>query len=288
MSEARVFDERRCHLGEGPLWHAGRGELLWFDILEGRLMAAGGAEPREWSLGEMCSAAALTDDPDRILIATETALLAFHLGTEAREEICALEADRPETRSNDGRADPWGGFWVGTMGKGAERGAGAIYRWSGGELRTLHEGITVPNAICFDRDRSLAFFTDTRSRVIRRQPVHPDTGWPEGEPEPHIDLRDQGLNPDGAVIDAEGNLWVAQWGAARVALHDPEGRFVRAVSFPADHTSCPAFGGGDLTTLHCTTARQGLSEERDRDEAQGRTYAVPGAGRGKPEPQVRL
>lgn len=286
MSEARALDPRRCALGEGPLWHPDRGELLWFDILEGRLLAAGGAEPREWALGEMASAAALTDDPDRILIATETALILYDLAREAREEVAPLEADRPETRSNDGRADPWGGFWIGTMGKEAEPGLGAIRRWHRGELRVLHPGVDIPNAICFDHGRASAFFADTPKRVVMRQPVHPDTGWPEGEAEPHIDLTAEGLNPDGAVTDAEGALWIAQWGAGRVARHAPDGRFLGAVEIPGLHSSCPAFGGPDLTTLHCTTARQGLTEERDRDEAQGRTYAVPGAGRGRPEPRL--
>ena len=90
------------------------------------------------------------------------------------------------------------------------------------------------------------------------------------------------------MTDAEGNLWIAQWGAGRVACHDPEGRFLRAVAVPGLHASCPAFGGPDLTTLHCTSARQGLTEEQDRDEAQGRTFAAPGAGRGRPEPKVAL
>lgn len=288
MTAAEAIDPRRCMLGEGPIWHPDRRELLWFDILEGKLMAAGGAEPREWSLGEMASAAALTTEPERILVATETALVLLHLGTGGRETVAALEADRPETRSNDGRADPWGGFWIGTMGKSAERGRGAVRRWRDGELRTVVEGIDIPNAICFDADRGVAYWTDTPTQVVRRQPVHPETGWPEGEAVPHVDLRGTEHHPDGAVVDAEGALWIAEWGSARVARHDSDGRFVDAVRVPGLHSSCPAFGGPDLTTLYCTTARQGLSAERDEDEAQGRTYAVPGAGRGRPEPRIAL
>ena len=288
MTTATAFDERRCELGEGPIWHPDRGELLWLDIPSGRLLAAGGERPREWELGEMASAAALTTERNRMLIATETALVAFDLETGARQEIHPLEADRPETRSNDGRADPWGGFWIGTMGKRHEKGGGAIYRWRDGEMRTLHTRVGIPNAICFDHARALAFWTDTPRQVVHRQPVHPETGWPEGEAVPHIDLRGTDLYPDGAVVDAEGGIWIAQWGSGRVAHHDPEGRFLDAVAIPGHHSSCPAFGGPDLTTLHCTTARQGLSEEQDRDAAQGRTYAVPGAGRGRPEPRVEL
>jgi sugar lactone lactonase YvrE len=83
-------------------------------------------------------------------------------------------------------------------------------------------------------------------------------GWPAGEPELFLDLSADALNPDGAVIDADGTTWIAQWGASRVAAYAPDGSFLRAVEFPAPHTSCPAFGGPDLTTLFCTSARQGM------------------------------
>jgi hypothetical protein len=63
------------------------------------------------------------------------------------------------------------------------------------------------------------------------------------------------------VIDAAGNLWNAQWGASRVACYSPDGAFLKAVSFPARHTSCPAFGGEGFSTLFCTTAREHLSPE---------------------------
>lgn len=289
---AEVFDARRCALGEGPLWHPDRGELLWFDILAGRLLASDGVAAREWALGEMASAAALTAHRDRLLVATETALVLLDLETGAREPVCALEPDRPAVRSNDGRADPWGGFWISTMGKKGGEADGeavsAIFRWHGGELRRLHDRLTVPNAICFDRGRARAYFADTPTQTIRRQPLHPDTGWPEGEPETHIDLSATSHRPDGAVTDAEGHLWSAQWGSGRVARYDPEGRFLGAVAIPGLNSSCPAFGGPAFTTLFCTTARQGLDEAQDRDEAQGRTYALPGAGRGAPEPRVAL
>lgn len=61
-----------------------------------------------------------------LLIASESALMRFDIPNGKSETLCPLEADNRATRSNDGRADPWGGFWIGTMGKGCELGAGAI------------------------------------------------------------------------------------------------------------------------------------------------------------------
>ena len=248
-----LHDSRPAELGEGPLWHPERGELFWFDILGYTLMAAG----RIWHFAEHVSAAGWIDH-DTLLIASETGLHRFDIASGTATRLVALEADRPATRSNDGRADPWGGFWIGTMGKHAEPGAGAIYRYHRGALRRLHEGLTIPNAICFSPDARFACFADTPTRRIMRQPLDPEDGWPAGPSEPFIDLTAEGRNPDGAVFDRDGRLWCAEWGSGRVACHDMRGRFVESVAFDAPHTSCPAFGGPELNALYCTTAREGL------------------------------
>jgi sugar lactone lactonase YvrE len=281
---AEIFDDTPCTLGEGPLWHPDREQLFWFDILERRLYTRTAAGRRDWQFDQIVSAAGWVN-ASTLLIASETALFTFDLETGARAEVAALEADRPETRSNDGRADPAGGFWIGTMGKAAEKGAGAIYRYRGGELRRLYDGITVPNAICFAPDGRRAYFADTPEGRIMTVALD-DAGWPQGEPEVFVDLDGQYL-PDGAVCDAEGNLWNAQWGAGRVAAYAPDGRFLHAVEVGGRHSSCPAFGGPDLTDLYCTTAREHI-EPGDLRPGDGRTYRIAGAARGLPEPRVRL
>ncbi|MEL6642993.1 MAG: SMP-30/gluconolactonase/LRE family protein [Pseudomonadota bacterium] len=285
---AVALDAKQCHLGEGPLWHPVRQQLFWFDIVQFRLHSHRDGKTHTWSFDEHVSAAGWIDE-DRLLIASETRLFEFTLSTGASVDVCPLEADTPTTRSNDGRADPWGGFWIGTMGKGAEPGEGAIYRYYRGKIRRLFPEITISNAICFSPDRAFAYYADTPTGIVMRQALDPQNGWPAGDPQPWLDLRAEGLNPDGAVVDADGNFWNAQWGASRVACYGPDATFLRAVEFPAAHTSCPAFGGPDLTTLYCTTARQGQSAEAlAANPDHGRTFAVPGVARGQAEHQVIL
>ncbi|RYG92666.1 SMP-30/gluconolactonase/LRE family protein [Loktanella sp. IMCC34160] len=273
-----IYDATNCTLGEGPLWHPERKELFWFDILGKRLHRKG----QHWQFDTYVSAAGWVDR-DRLMVASARDLFLFNVETgETERSLCPLEADNPVTRSNDGRADPQGGFWIGTMGIKAERGAGAIWRYYRGELRRLFPDITISNAICFAPDGATAYFTDTPTRQIMRVALDAD-GWPKGTPEVHIDLTRERLNPDGAVVDAAGNLWNAQWGASRVACYDPTGRFQKAVGFDGLQTSCPAFGGDDLTTLFCTTAAEGLN-----GDAEGRTYAATGHGPGQAEHKVTL
>lgn len=279
----KVFDARPCQLGEGPLWHPLRHEIFWFDILGNRLLSRRAETVGEWHFDENVSAAGWVDR-DTLLIAGETALWHFEIATGRRERILPLEAENTGTRSNDGRADPMGGFWIGTMGKGAEARAGAIYRYHRGSLERLHEAITIPNSICFAADGRAAFFADSPSGLIMRQPLDSD-GWPEAQAEVFVDLSGTGIVPDGSVLDASGGLWNAQWGMGRVARYDANGRFDRAISVGARNASCPAFGGADLAMLFVTTARADLESPTGDD---GVLYAVEAGTSGLPEPRVVL
>ena len=269
----------RCELGEGAFWHPERGEFFWFDITGRRLHALA----RSWAFDDMVSAMGWVDR-DRVVIASETRLILFDLGTGTGRTLCALEAESAVTRSNDGRADAQGGFWIGTMGKRAEKAAGSIWRWHRGELRRLFADVSIPNAICFAPDGQSACFTDTPTRRVMRVALDAD-GWPKGAPDCWLDLGADRLNPDGAVFDSAGNFWVAQWGAGRVAAYAPDGQFLRAVEFPAPHTSCPAFGGTGLADLYCTSAREGRTRPTTRD---GATFMALAIGQGQHEHRIIL
>ncbi len=277
-----IFDERKCELGEGALWHPIREELFWFDILNRTLHS----QTRSWTFPEYVSAAGWIS-ADELLIACETGLFQLNLISGDRQTVASVGT--PETRSNDGRADRQGGFWFGTMGRKAEKGAGAIWRWYRGELRQLFPGVSIPNSICFTPDGSAAHFSDTAAGKVMKVALDA-SGWPKGEPQLWLDLDRAGLNPDGAVIDAEGRFWNAQWGAGRVASYAPDGAFLDAVETPgAPHSSCPAFGGPDLATLFVTTAQEHMdAEARARHPASGQVFAFPGTAKGLPEPKVLI
>lgn len=282
-----AFDSRTCELGEGPLWHPLRGQLFWFDILGRKLLSRDGATALEWHFPGHVSAAGWIDR-DTLLVASETALHRFDIVSGASEAVCPLEADDPRTRSNDGRADPFGGFWIGTMGKAHEEGVGAIHRYFRGELRRLFAPVAIPNTICFAPDGGHAFFADSADARVRRVRLDRD-GWPAGEAELFLDLAPEGLVPDGAVTDAAGNLWIAEWGAGRVCCYGPDGVRRSVVPVPALQTTCPAFGGAEFTTLHVTSARVGLPEAELRDRpGNGMTFAAPALGPGLPEWPVLL
>ena len=274
-----IFDDRTCTLGEGPLWHPLREQFFWFDIIGQKLLTRTEAGVDEWQFDEHVSAAGWIDH-DTLLIASETSLSTLDLTTGETTYVCALEADNPKTRSNDGRADPQGGFWIGTMGFDCEENYGAIYRYYRGELRKLYSDITVSNAICFSPDGRTAYYADTPRETIYRVALD-DEGWPAGAPQVHVA---GATHPDGAVIDAEGNMWNAIWGGHGITVYSPEGEKLRHYALPAAQTTCPAFGGPEGTTLYVTSAQINLAD----DGAQGKTYVIETGIKGQKEYQVIL
>jgi len=282
-----TFDDRACILGEGPLWHPERAQLFWFDIMGKRLLTRTEEGGKDWAFDRHVSAAGWVDR-DTLLIATETDLIRFDLGTGRETRLVALEADNALTRSNDGRADPFGGFWIGTMGKHAEAGAGALYRFYKGELRCLRDGITIPNATCFAPDGSYACFADTDAHVVWRIALDVE-GWPDGNWQIWLDHRESGINPDGAVIDAEGGFWCAEWGASRVACYGTDGELIEEINLGVPQPTCPAFGGADLSTLYITSARQGLpTDDLVGAPRSGMTLATDLGAKGQAEHRVIL
>jgi sugar lactone lactonase YvrE len=284
-----VLSAERCHLGEGPTYDATIDTAWWFDILEGRLFEAhlASGQVRIHQLGKMASALARID-AERQLIVAEDGLYIRSVADGAMTLYRPLEAENALTRSNDARVHPGGTFWIGTMGRRAETGAGAIYALHRGELSQVFAHITIPNAICFSPDGALGYFADTRKNELYRVALDPASGLPRGAPE--ILVKHQGIGGiDGAVVDADGLIWNARWGGGCIDVYSPAGEHLRSLHVPARQSSCPAFVGPDLSRLLVTSAWQGMDEAaRAADPEHGRTFLMEAAARGRAEPDVKL
>ena len=287
--QAEIFDSNPCLLGEGPIWHPQRNSLLWFDIVGKALYERKLDEEKsvKFELGFASSAAGWISE-EEILLANSQALICFNLETKFSKHIVDLEIMDQSTRSNDGRTDPNGGFWIGTMDWKMEKNKGAIYRYYRGELKKLFREITVPNSICFTPSGKTAYFTDTAEQKVMRVSLD-SMGWPRSEPEVFKDFQSDNINPDGSVVDLDGCFWNAQWGSSRVAKYNPSGELLMIVKTEAPQSSCPAFGGENLSTLFITSAREGMSKTLlNLNPKSGFVFSVNFIGRGQRENQVKI
>lgn len=291
MSEAAVsiLSDHVCELGEGPSYDPATDTLYWFDILNGLLVEHRcGSGTKTHPLGRMASAIAVVDG-GRQLVSTEAGLYVRETATGRLALHTAVEADNPATRSNDGRVHPCGAFWVSTMGKKAEPGAGSIYWFFKGALRRLFSNVSIPNSIAFSTDGTAAYYTDSAKGLLMRTQCDPATGLPLGEPKVFADRGGGAGDHDGSVVDADGTLWNARWGEGRVNAYSPDGRLVRSVPVPAVQTSCPAFFGPRADRLAVTSAWAGMDEkQRAADPHAGKTFRIDLPVNGRFEPRVLI
>ena len=284
-----IFDGAH-ELGEGPLWHPECERLFWFDINAGALHACDstGRHHQQWFFDEPVSAGTWIDEVS-LLIASASGLLRFDIGRGSAEKIANLEARVATNRANDGRSDRHGAFWIGTMGRrGKEQPEeGALYRFRRGHLERMRDRLTIPNATAFSPDGRLMYFSDSAKGLLWRWQLN-HGGDPIGEPEPFVDLSSLGAAPDGAVCDAHGFLWNAEWGGSRLVRYAPDGSVDRTVATPVSRPTCPAFGGSDFRTLFFTSAHEGMtSAERLAEPHVGGVFAFEVDIPGLPETPYR-
>jgi L-arabinonolactonase len=277
---ATLAVDSRCSHGEGVVWCERGQALFWVDISARQLWrhAPASGATRHWDLPDRPGCLGLFDD-GRLLLALAKGVYAADPDASAAEatalplhKLAELEPERDDTRANDGRADRHGNFVFGTMSERADQApVGSFYQWSArhGLRRLPLPGVAIPNAICFSADGRTLYYCDS----VRPQILCCDydaASAQTGNSRVFVDVDHPGAEPDGAIVDAEGHLWNAQWRAWRVVRYRPDGSVERSVALPVKHPTCPALGGADGRTLYLSTSRM--------DHADAELARTPQAG----------
>ena len=257
-------------LGESPFWHPDEQALYWCDI-PGR--ALNRYEPAtqqhaQWvfETEPACCAPMLGG---ALLLGMRDGLWRFDRASGRRERLAAPPYDPALQRFNDGKADPQGHFWVGTLHEPREPALAALYRWAGGRLERMAGDITTSNGLAWSPDGRRLYWSDTKAHRIQVLDMDPRDGsvsnareWMRFEPrQPGQPLGSYGGRPDGAAMDSEGCYWVAMFEGQRLLRLSPEGQLLGEVALPVRCPTMPCFGGADLRTLYITTAREGRPAE---------------------------
>lgn len=259
-------------LGEGPSWDPVTGDLLWVDILGRRVhrfgVARGSEGPSLVTDGHV--GAVVPRRNGGLVLALARAFALLEPGASAPATTIPVEADRPGNRLNDGKCDPAGRFWAGTMAYAATPGAGSLYRLDPDlSVTMMLESVTCSNGLGWSPDGRTMYFIDTGTGGVDAFAFDLATGE-IADRRRIIDIPSHDGLPDGMTVDAEGGLWVALWGGGAVRRYLPDGTLERIVELPCRLVTSCTFGGELLDELFITTASVGLTpEELD---------AQPGAG----------
>jgi sugar lactone lactonase YvrE len=272
----------KSFLGEGPVWDARIDRVVWVDILAGRLHLTardGGTTTIQLPSPVGCLVPRTAGG--------WVAALADGFWTVARDGTSArladVQSDRPDLRFNDGKCDPQGRFWAGTMALDHRAGAGALYRLDPDlSVHPMVGGVAISNGLDWSLDGRTMYYVDTPTRRIDQFDFDSASGAiADRRPFVTIDAADG--SPDGLTVDADGGIWLALWDGWRVRRYYPDGSIDREIRLPVSEVTCPVFGGPDLDELYITTAWELLSEaQHAREPLAGALFRVRPGVRGRP------
>jgi L-arabinonolactonase len=180
--------------------------------------------------------------------------------------LVAVDPAEPRTSIHDGRTDRRGFFVFGTMNEGEDqRPIGSFYQYSlqYGLRRLALPAVSIANSICFSLDGKTMYFTDTPTRRILQCDYDAESAQ-AANIRLFAAVEDAGAFPDGSIVDRNGCLWNAQWGAGRVVQYSSDGRMLRSLRLAVKNPTCLAFGGVQLERLTVTTSRLEMNNEELR------------------------
>jgi L-arabinonolactonase len=248
-------------LGEGPVWHPTQGCLYWVDIEAGDLYQSqpdlqGYSNTHfDTPLGAFCFTAT-----DGFILATGDGFLTWDGGQTHPSLLWNPLPGRAGVRLNDGKVDPAGRFWAGSM--DTQQVKGELYRLDPDRSQhTLLHDIGISNGLGWSPDRKRMYYTDSLKRTIFSFDYDLESGAITN-PRPFVQLPDDEADivTDGLCVDTDGCVWSAQWNGWQVVRYDPQGNPLMVVKLPAQRVTSCCFGGDRWDQLFITTARTGLSQ----------------------------
>ena len=265
--KAEILIDAHALVGEGPIWDADANVLWWVDIMSSELYAYDPqtGENREWNVGQHVGTV-VQRASGGLMLAVQDGFAAFDPASGALEMLADPEANLPGNRFNDGKCDPAGRFWAGSMAYEDQSDQGSVYRLdTDHSVDKMIEDIGISNGIIWSLDARTMYYTDSLDFAIRAYDYDVATGGIDNE-RVIIDIPKAMGFADGFTIDEEGMLWVAHYGAGRVRRWNPDSATVLAeIDLPAAGVTACAFGGPGLDQLFITSASLRLS---DAEKAQ--------------------
>lgn len=263
MDPQVVTSQHKATLGESPVWDEKKQQLYWVDILRGKIFLHNPETQvvLSYDIGEHIGAVALRKRGG-LIMALKSGFSFFDISNQEVKPITDPEAGVDGNRFNDGKCDPAGRFWAGTMAYDLQKGAASLYSLntdlSVGKKIT---GVTISNGMAWNMDEDLFYFIDTPERTVYAFDYERESGKISNRRTVKVLGKEEGM-PDGMTIDTENKLWIALYNGSKVIRVDPaSGDTIFEVPLPVPKVTSCTFGGSDLDELYITTAREHMSEE---------------------------
>jgi sugar lactone lactonase YvrE len=257
----------KCLLGESPLWDHHKKMIVWIDILRGEIheYIPDKKLHRTLSVGEFVGSVGLCRGGD-LIAALHSGFGIINRSTGAIKKIASPEDDL-DNRFNDGKCDPAGRYYAGTMSMSKQLGKGSFYKLEkDGSVRKILTRLSIPNGMAWSIDHCTFYHIDTPTSQICAYDYDISTGSISNR-RAIITIPPGEGPPDGMTIDADGMLWIAHWNGGKISRWNPgTGNQILSILLPVSNVTSLTFGGDDFSDIYITSATASLNEEQVKQQ----------------------
>jgi len=284
--EISKLDLPKCKVGEGPVWDLAEQALYYIDIVEQAVFRwdPASGDLRRWPVSDIIGSMALREDGGAIVaLGSGVHTLDFTTGEVA--PLALLDPPDPDVQLADGKVDRLGRFVFGTSHRAMKEARGGLYSLERGRLTRLDGDIHLANGPCWSPDNRTFYHADSLRHLIYAYDYDLETGRASNR-RPFFDSSPWGPIPDGATVDADGNLWSAICEGGVVLCLSPQGEVLREIAFPTRIPASVMFFGPDLDRLFVPTIDPSFIPGRVAAPDDGCCFVIDGLGvQGLPEPR---
>lgn len=270
----RAISEVISDLGEGPIWSANTNSVTWTDITQNTFHTADIDTGRTMSFGVPSMVGAIAHSKEGGYIAATQKGFA-RIGVDGK--YSPLHSFLPDDmRMNDGKVDPSGRFWAGSMALSFEKGRGSLYVLEkDNSYRSILDDITLSNGMGWSPDAQYFYYIDSVPGVLKRFDYDLHTGQ-ISNPKDLITFDSSSGIPDGMSMSSDGKIVIALWDGGRIEIYEPSGEKVSEITLGVSRPTSCTFAGPNRDILIVSTASQGI-DQADEPLA-GKILAVTGTG----------
>lgn len=279
--EYQIVTPEKSILAEGPVWDANKNTICWIDILGKNIheFSTEVKQHRKIPVDDLIGNIVLCQDGN-YLAGLQKGIVQINRLTGENKLICQPEKHLPENRFNDGKCDPAGRYWAGTMPVTEDSATGSLYMFQKDlTFEKKIKGVTISNGLAWSPDQKTLYFIDSPTLKVVAFDYDNITGEISNR-RIAISIEEKEGFPDGMTIDTEGKLWIAHWDGWQVARWDPQtGKKLLSIRLPVARVSSCTFGGTDLGDLYITSARARLTElELQKQPMAGSLFVIKNTG----------
>jgi len=248
-------------LGEGTLWVPTLNSILFVDIKEKKIFILNIKTKKKKIFKVNKEIGFVSHIKENVFIlGLKSELRIINLINKKVLHSIKIEPNKRNNRLNDGKTDPMGRLWFGTMDNlERKKSSGSLYCLNNKlKLHKVDSKYFITNGPAF-LNKNNFYHTDSRDKKIYKIKI--DKKLKIIKKKVFIKFKNKEGSPDGMTLDKQNNLWTCHFGGACISIFNKTGKKIHKIDLPAKNITNCTFGGSNNSELFVTSAKKSLSKK---------------------------